>query len=253
MTDLDPLDPSPRLVGLLAADDAPPRARDARARVFSRLQVSIDSSPLSEGDSGVVARIRRPWLRWGGLRVAAAFALGSIAGAAAHEVWLSSAPRVVYVDRVVAAPPERFAAPSRSLPAPRPPEVADPEPEVADPQKPILDEAEGKPQLTKTRARGRSSPARKPASSLADELALIDGARAALSRLDSATALAALEEHRRRYPSAKLAQERDALFVRTFVALGRYDDAREHARRFELEFPNSSLQGSVEKALRTIP
>lgn len=50
MTDVDPLDPSHRLVGLLAADDAPPRDRDAR--VFSRLQVSINSSSPSAGAQG---------------------------------------------------------------------------------------------------------------------------------------------------------------------------------------------------------
>jgi hypothetical protein len=253
MTDLDSLDPSPRLVGLLTSDDAPPSDRDARARVFSRLQVSINSSSLSQRDSGIISRIRTPRLRWGGLRFAVALAIGGIGGAAAHEAWLSSAPRVVYVDRVVAPPPESFAAPPRRLPAPRQPEVADPQPEGVHREEPILDQAEGKRQITMTSAPRRSSPAPKPPSSLADELALIDGARAALSRLDGATALAALDEHLRRYPKATLAQERDALFVRTFVALGRYDDAREHARRFELEFPNSSLQGSVEKALRAIP
>jgi hypothetical protein len=86
-------------------------------------------------------------------------------------------------------------------------------------------------------------------SDVTEERRLVDGARASLARGDAAGALASIGEHERRFATGVLAEERDALAVRTLVALGRNDDARARAARFRSAHPTSLFLPGVESAV----
>ena len=83
-----------------------------------------------------------------------------------------------------------------------------------------------------------------------DELLLLQGARAAVAASDFTTARDALQEHARRFPSGQLAEEREALRVKTLLGLGRPQEARQAARAFEARFPDSVLGPAVSNLTR---
>lgn len=83
-----------------------------------------------------------------------------------------------------------------------------------------------------------------------DELLLLQGARAAVAAADFTTARDALQEHARRFPSGQLAEEREALRVKTLLGLGRSQEARQAARAFEARFPDSVLGPTVSNLTR---
>lgn len=86
-------------------------------------------------------------------------------------------------------------------------------------------------------------------SNLARERRLIEAAQSDLVRGELASALARLREHARVFPSGRLAEEREALFVRSLVRAGRLEEAREHADAFRLRFPRSLLRPMVDRTL----
>jgi hypothetical protein len=90
-------------------------------------------------------------------------------------------------------------------------------------------------------------------SKLADERQLIEVARAALARSRPNEALAALEEHSRRFAKGQLEEECDSLRVEALVASGSYEEARAAAKRFDETYPESMLRGSIRHALQSIP
>jgi hypothetical protein len=81
------------------------------------------------------------------------------------------------------------------------------------------------------------------------ERALLDRARSAFARGDHEASLAALEEHEARYRAGILAEEREALAVRTLAALGRTAQARERGQRFVARYPGSLMRPAVEAAM----
>lgn len=83
-----------------------------------------------------------------------------------------------------------------------------------------------------------------------DDSALIDRARTALLRTSPSDALAALQEHARRFPRGQFAEEREALAVQTLVALRRPDEARARAASFHRQFPQSPLGAAVDESVR---
>jgi len=98
-----------------------------------------------------------------------------------------------------------------------------------------------------------SAPRLAPVSSLAGERQLLEVARAALSRSRPTEALAALDEHARRFPAGELDEERDSLRVEALVATGSFDEARAAADHFNAKYPDSMLRASIRHALRSIP
>jgi hypothetical protein len=101
-------------------------------------------------------------------------------------------------------------------------------------------------------ARPRPAPPAAPppeARSPAHERALVEAAQAALARDDAPGALAALARHAHDYPDGALAEEAAALRVQ---ALARVDDAaaREAARRFLEQYPESIHRAAIASALR---
>lgn len=101
----------------------------------------------------------------------------------------------------------------------------------------------------------RSLPAAPTAggSSLKAERTLLDGVRASLSEGDSARALRLADAHRRRFPHAQLAEEREALAIQALVLSGQSSEARERADRFRSEFPNSLFLPTVQTSVASIP
>jgi hypothetical protein len=77
--------------------------------------------------------------------------------------------------------------------------------------------------------------------SYAAELALLQRAQVAYAGGDFVDALALVAEHGRRFPSGRLAEEREALRVRSLAHAGRAEEAQRAAAAFAERFPRSVL------------
>jgi hypothetical protein len=211
---------------------------DAKARVLDRVTSTVGRISTSDaGDDGGrpgpaapgTAR-RRTDARFPAspLWHVVSFGLGSVAGIL---FWRSShapqPPQIVYVERerpAASAPPPMLDAP---LPAPT---TSVPPP---------------------AQATGSSNVS--PGNSLAAERTLLDIARSAFGRGEGDEALAALARHERLFPNGQLAEEREALAVRSLVLTQRIDQARARGARFRRRYPASVMLPAVEAALDPLP
>ncbi|HWA72978.1 MAG TPA: outer membrane protein assembly factor BamD [Polyangiaceae bacterium] len=132
----------------------------------------------------------------------------------------------------------RGETPSNALPLPRAPLAAPPgrsaglgQPETSEPNRPAAP-------LT---------------GSLTEQQALLDRARSALSHGDGGQALAALAEHARAHPTSELAEERDALTIKSLIRASDYAKARELAAAFIARYPHSLFLPSIRAALAQNP
>jgi hypothetical protein len=82
------------------------------------------------------------------------------------------------------------------------------------------------------------------------ELALLQSAHGAYTGRDFSNALALIAEHARRFPKGRLAEQREALRVRSLVGAGRADEARRAAAAFAVQFPRSVLLPRLEETAR---
>ena len=82
-----------------------------------------------------------------------------------------------------------------------------------------------------------------------EELRFLDRARQADARGDYAAALTLANEHERRFPRGRLAEDREVLRIRAFVGLGRRGDARTTAAKFRRQFPRSVLSAKIDALL----
>jgi hypothetical protein len=82
----------------------------------------------------------------------------------------------------------------------------------------------------------------------AGELDLLQRAQAAYVGRDFAGALVLLTEHARRFPSGRLAEEREAIRVQSLTRAGRPDEARRAADAFATRFPRSVLLPRLKKS-----
>src|SRR6185369_14989622 len=94
-------------------------------------------------------------------------------------------------------------------------------------------------------------PAPSPAGLTAENVP-IAAALAALARGAPAEAIAALEQHARRFPAGQLEEEREALWIQALAAAGEAASARERAERFRRRFPDSIQEDAVSTALAKI-
>jgi hypothetical protein len=85
------------------------------------------------------------------------------------------------------------------------------------------------------------------ASQLREEAALIREGRARLRAGDLAGAFATLEAARTRFPRPVLVEEREALTIELLAQSGRLESARERARAFLSQFPESSLRQRMQQ------
>lgn len=83
------------------------------------------------------------------------------------------------------------------------------------------------------------------------ELQVLQPARQAVTRGDFTTALSAVEEHQKQFPSGKLAEEREALRIKALVGLGRSGEAQRAGAMFRARFPHSALLKRIDEMLGT--
>lgn len=88
---------------------------------------------------------------------------------------------------------------------------------------------------------------------LAEQLALLETARNAIRQKDVAGALHALESHAAQFPKSALAEERQALTIKTLVVANRTTEAKLHLVQFETEFPNSLLLPALKRTTGDSP
>lgn len=174
----------------------------------------------------------------------ATFALGSALGAAVDHAAVQPEPprtKIVYVDRVVPLVPTGARTAASDEPAVTALSAAP--------------KGTSRPPPTQSGAAGASAASAQDTPSghdaqLAGERALIEIARTALAKGDSAAALDALGKHAAKYPRGQLAEEREALAVEALAGAGRMDEARARAARFKRDFPSSMLMPVVDSALK---
>lgn len=100
---------------------------------------------------------------------------------------------------------------------------------------------------SRSSARGRVDAEAPSAETLAQELALLDDASAAVSRGEPAQALEVLAEHARRFPHGQLEDARRATRVQALCNLGRTEDARAEAAALRRDHPESAVAARTEK------
>ncbi len=90
-----------------------------------------------------------------------------------------------------------------------------------------------------------------PQESYAAELGLLRGAQAEYASRHFSDALALAGEHARRFPNGRLAEEREALRVRSLAGAGRGGEARRVLAAFAKRFPRSVLLPRLQESART--
>ena len=78
---------------------------------------------------------------------------------------------------------------------------------------------------------------------------LLRAARAAL-KTNPSRALSLTQEHRRKFPSGMLTQEREVIAIDALARLGRSDAAKTKASEFEKDYPGSVHKGRVDEAVK---
>jgi hypothetical protein len=197
--------------------EVPPLPAAVRARLVARARAAVAAGAVRDPAAPRTA----PRVRWAA--AAALVLLASAAGAAAYGLRarfaaMPSRPPAVVVPAAVVAPPAPAASPA---PAATPAPAEQPAPHAAE------------------------APRLSPADAARAELRLLRQARAAVARQDFAAALAPIAEHARRFKDGRLAEEREALRVKSLAGLGRTDEARRAAAAFEARFPRSVLLPAV--------
>ena len=97
------------------------------------------------------------------------------------------------------------------------------------------------PQVLASPKLQRSHRALSPQESYAAELYLLQRAQSEYASQDFPDALVLVAEHARRFPNGRLAEEREALRVRSLAGAGRGDQARRALAAFARRFPRSVL------------
>jgi len=204
----------------------PPAPDVARARLLGRARAAVaearaSSLSLPAASAAGAGRGRRMAVAAGAL-----LAFGTAAAGAAVYAHVTRAPEVVPISRVPEAPsPRRLAS---SSPTPSPSEQV-PSPRTARVHRTITT----------------------PQESYAAELQLLQRAQSEYASHDFDNALVLVAEHGRRFPHGRLAEEREALRVRSLARAGRGDEARRALTAFAKRFPRSAFLPRLQEAART--
>lgn len=230
---LDPLSGREQRVLDLARSFEPPAG--AEDRVFSALQASMASLPVEAGPGLTKAFTAKTVAAIG----AAMLMVGAVAGPTLGRTVFAPPPQIL--ERVMRAEAAGVTA------TPPPPEVEAPPPAV-----PLTPP----PRKTGAPVRLEPKPARAPAAApavadalLAKELELIDTARSALLHADASAALLALQAHAAGFPSGRLTEERESLWVQALVMNGSLEAAKARAAQFHQKYPRSLLGPTVDAAI----
>jgi hypothetical protein len=202
---------------------------DVRARVLERGRAFIASggesppAPAPEAQAPIQPPPALQWLR-PVVRISFAALIALAAGAVGAVLALHGGP-----ERAPAA----LEPPRRPSVAPAARQVEPPVPSIA----PAAAEAEPVVRVEPTRPRRAAHIA---ALSTAG-LELLQRAHAAYTRNEFSSALALIAEHARRFPRGSLAEEREALRVRSLLGLGHREEAQRAAAAFAARFHHSVL------------
>jgi len=233
MTQRDqPLDPE--LESLVRPPDVARQApAEVRARALIRARAIVDAGGVKPAawppDPPAVVSVS---LARGRARVRFAFAAATAVVAVA--VGAIASLRGPHPEPAAVSP-----APAAMATRAAPPEVA---PLPDDEELPVA------PPVRATRPRSRSSFRTAAADRFTGELELLQRAQSAYTRREFSGALALLAEHARRFPRGHLAEERDALRVRSLLGAGRVEEAHRAALVFRVRFPRSVLLPRVDSA-----
>jgi len=192
-----------------ALDDVPDAARE---RMLVRARTIVAAAPRAANAT--------PARRWRlALAAAGILALGTTAALAG---WLGARSRVTPAPLADDSPVAvRYEPAPQAAPSPAPLEAA---------------------------PAARARPAHRRASSRG-ELELIQGAQASYADGDLPAALQLLAEHARWFPNGRLAEEREALRVRSLARSGRDAEAHAALHAFASRFPHSMLLPHLREAL----
>jgi hypothetical protein len=198
----------------------PPELR-ARVLAGARAIVATDGAiprpPTAELPPPTRRAARGRRLAW--IAVAASIAVGAGAVGAAAAL-LARGARPAEIAPPQSAPPPK--APITHVPA-----------ATSEPLAPEAQSAPAKPL--------RPAPVGAKTDPFTAELELLQRAHTAYTSRDFLAALALIAEHARRVPKGHLAEQREALRVRSLAGAGRTDEARRAAAAFAIRFPRSVL------------
>jgi hypothetical protein len=201
-----------------------PVADVVRARSLARARATIAAAVAHHPDP-MPAR----WRRALPVALAASVALG-VGAAGAAAAFYKRAPQdllPVPLLRQAVVPPAR--APRVALP-PSSPAIA--------------------PRCDSTAKPQRSGRPTSPQESYAAELDLLQRAQTAYAGREFSRALALVAEHGRRFPNGRLAEEREALRVRSLTGSGRADESSRAAASFADRFPRSVMLPRLRREFR---
>jgi hypothetical protein len=215
----------PELEAFLRPRKLEPLRPEVRARALARARATLDgrAAPPERAPQATPAPMARG-RRLLRIALAAAFAVafGAVGAVAALQGRSGRTPEM-------AAPQN---APAKAAgPIARAGDVG----EVAD--EPPAREIDSAP-VSRSRHPARAVAQRDPFTA---ELELLQRAHRAFTRHDFAIALTLVTEHARRFPVSQLAEQREALRVRSLEGAGRADDAQRAAAAFAIRFPRSVL------------
>jgi len=198
-----------------------------RARALARARATVATGAAEVPTPAPAAT---PPVRGGVRRIAIAASIALLIGGAgavaAVRVWTSERFEAASPSTAPASPRSRVAAPDIALPSRVVPEPT-PAPTVK----------VHRPRVVSAQESYRA------------ELDLLQRAQVAFASRDFAGALVLVAEHARRFPSGRLAEEREALRIRSLVGSGRGDDARRATAAFANRFPRSVLLSRLRQAV----
>jgi hypothetical protein len=187
-----------------------------RARLLARARAAV-AAPTA---AAPVAFPERP-TAWHERRLAvAAAALMVLAAAGAGAALYSHTMRATAISPTPQRTPQRPTIPASA---------------------PEVPAAEPAPQLVSSSRLQRSHRSLSPQESYAAELDLLQRAQSNYASQDFPDALMLVAEHARRFPTGRLAEEREALRVRSLAGAGHGDEARRALAAFAKRFPRSAF------------
>jgi hypothetical protein len=211
----------PRRIERAVPPDIRERAlANARAIVAAGGVISSARPPARRWASAPMAPARPRRRLWIALTASLAVAGAAVGAGAALRMRAADAPTISLVGVLVVPA-------ARVRPAP------------AEPATPVTERAPAAKRSRETRPAGDRDP-------LVLEIELLQRAHAAYTRGDVAASLKLATEHARRFPNGRLAEEREALRVRSLARIGRKDEARRAAAAFAVRFPRSILLPRLE-------
>jgi hypothetical protein len=174
----------------------------------------------------------------------------STAPAAASAIAVKVAAAIVVIS---AAGGGLFLGLPTQRPPPRPAATAA-MPSAAVPPAPVDNVSESASSaVTRAEAVEKRAPvAPRPAARLAEEVAILSQASAALHAGRPAAALKTLDEHWRKFPRGALGQERSSARIQALCALGRTNEARAELARLARTSPNSPHVARTRKACAAV-